>query len=88
MVEHLKTCLVSNGIDIRDYHEFVPHMTIMKVSRPVAKLTGNNYIAPWLYSSFNEMELGSQSVDNIHLCAMVDGRQEDGFYISPASLDL
>jgi len=88
LVEHLKTCLVSNGIDIRDYHEFVPHMTIMKVSRPVAKLTGNNYIAPWLYSSFNETELGSQSVDNIHLCAMVDGRQEDGFYISPASLDL
>lgn len=88
LVEHLKICLASKGIEIRDYHEFVPHMTIMKVSRPVAKLTGNNYIAPWLYSSFNNTELGSQEVDNLHLCAMVDERQEDGFYMTAASFKL
>lgn len=88
LVEHLKTCLVAAGVEIRDYHEFVPHMTIMKVSRPVAKMTGNNYIAPWLYSSFNETELGSQAVDNLHLCEMVDQRQEDGFYVTAASFEL
>ena len=88
LVDHLKTCLANKGIDVRDYHEFVPHMTIMKVSRPVAKLTGNNYIAPWLYSSFSETILGSQSVDNLHLCTMADERQPDGFYIAPVSLKL
>ncbi|KAH3816270.1 leukocyte receptor cluster member 9-like [Dreissena polymorpha] len=88
LVDHVKTCLTSSGIEIRDYHEFIPHMTIMKVSRPVAKLTGNNYIAPWLYSSFNETFLGSQTVDNLHLCSMVDDRQADGFYITATSLDL
>lgn len=88
LVEHLKTCLAAAGVEIRDYHEFVPHMTIMKVSRPVAKMTGNNYIAPWLYSSFNETELGSQTVDNLHLCEMVDQRQENGFYMTAASFEL
>lgn len=88
LVDHLKTCLTSEGIEIRDYHEFVPHMTLMKVSRPVAKMTGNNYIAPWLYSSFNDTVLGSQAVDNLHLCSMVDARQEDGFYITSASFKL
>ncbi|WAR26146.1 LENG9-like protein [Mya arenaria] len=87
-VEHLKTCLTSKGIDIRDYHEFVPHMTLMKVSRPVAKMTGNNYIAPWLYSSYNETELGSQAVDNMSLCSMKVERQEDGFYMTAVSLDI
>ncbi|KAL4226766.1 hypothetical protein ACF0H5_014746 [Mactra antiquata] len=85
LVEHLKTCLSVGGIDIRDYHEFVPHMTIMKVSRPVAKMTGNHYIAPWLYSSFNETVLGHQLVDNLHLCAMTDDRQDDGFYKTAVS---
>lgn len=85
LVEHLKTCLAAKGIDVRDYHEFVPHMTIMKVSRPVAKQTGNNYIAPWLYSCFNNTVLGSQVVDNLHLCAMSDERQEDGFYMTSTS---
>ncbi|XP_045166063.2 leukocyte receptor cluster member 9-like [Mercenaria mercenaria] len=88
LVDHLKTCLAAKGIDVRDYHEFVPHVTIMKVSRPVAKMTGNSYIAPWLYSSFNDTVLGSQAVDNLHLCAMVDERQEDGFYVAPASFNL
>lgn len=88
LVHHLKTCLSSRGIDIRDYHEFVPHMTLMKVSRPIAKMTGNNYIAPWLYSSFNDTVLGSQIVDNLHLCAMVDERQKDGFYVTSASFQL
>lgn len=88
LVQHLKMCLSSQGIEIRDYHEFVPHMTIMKVSRPVAKMTGNNYIAPWLYSSFNSTLLGHQSVDNLHLCAMADERQPDGFYMTAASFKL
>lgn len=88
LVEHLKLCLNERGIEIRDYHEFVPHMSLMKVSRPVARATGNNYIAPWLYSCFNQTVFGHQSVDNIHLCEMGDERQPDGFYKTAVSLKL
>ena len=85
LVEHLKMCLNEKGIDIRDYHEFVPHITLMKISRPTGRLTGKKYISPWLYSAFSEAEFGEQPVDNIHLCAMTDDRQPDGFYISAGS---
>ena len=88
LVEHLKLCLNEKGIDIRDYHEFVPHITLMKISRPVGRMTGKKYVSPWLYSCFSEKEFGEQMVDNIHLCAMTDDRQEDGFYISAGSHNL
>ena len=88
LVEHLKLCLNAQGVEIRDYHEFVPHMTLMKISRPVARATGKRYVPPWLYSCFNETEFGFQSVDNLHLCEMGDNRQEDGFYITALSVDL
>ena len=39
-VDHLKLCLNERGIEIRDYHEFVPHMTLMKISRPFSRATG------------------------------------------------
>ena len=85
LVEHLKLCLNEKGIDIRDYHEFIPHITLMKISRPVGRLTGKKYISPWLYSCFAEKDFGEQVVDNVHLCAMTDDRQDDGFYISAGS---
>jgi len=87
-VDHIRMCLTASGIDIRDGHDFVPHVTVMKITRPVAKTTGNNYIAPWLYSAYNETVLGSQAVNNLHLCSMTDSRQDDGFYVTAASLQL
>ncbi|OWF55848.1 uncharacterized protein LOC110454544 [Mizuhopecten yessoensis] len=86
-VEHLKLCLKEEGIEIRDNHDFVPHMTVMKITRPVARATGKKYISPWLYSSQAEVDFGTQAVDNIHLCEMGFGRQDDGFYLSPLSID-
>lgn len=88
MVDHLRLCLRESGIEIRDSHDFVPHMTIMKVSRPVAKATGKKYIAPWLYSNQSNIEFGTQVVNNIHLCEMGISRREDGFYMTPVSLEL
>lgn len=85
-VEHLNLCLKEEGIDIRDNHDFVPHMTVMKITRPVARATGKKYISPWLYSSQAEVDFGSQVVDNVHLCEMGISRQDDGFYITPASI--
>lgn len=88
MVDHLRLCLRENGIEIRDSHDFVPHMTIMKVTRPVARATGKKYIAPWLYSNKSDIEFGTQTVNNIHLCEMGLNRREDGFYMTPISLEL
>lgn len=85
-VEHLKLCLKEAGVDIRDNHDFVPHMTVMKITRPVARATGKKYISPWLYSGQAEVDFGTQVVDNVHLCEMGFGRQDDGFYMSPISI--
>ncbi|KAL3857155.1 hypothetical protein ACJMK2_011850 [Sinanodonta woodiana] len=85
-VHHLKLCLTEHGIEVRDNHDFVPHMTIMKVSRPVARATGKKYVAPWLYSKFKDTVLGQQAINNIHLCEMGDERQPDGFYVTATSI--
>jgi len=80
-------CLNAIGIDIRDGHDFVPHVTVMKVTRPVVKTTGNNYIAPWLYSAYNETVWGLQAINNLHLCSMTDSRQGDEFYVTKTCED-
>ncbi|KAL5014420.1 hypothetical protein ScPMuIL_008690 [Solemya velum] len=87
-VDHIKLCLKEEGVEIRDNHDFVPHMTIMKVSRPVSREMGTKTISPFLSSGFSDIDFGFQSIDNIHLCEMVDARQEDGFYLTATSLEL
>lgn len=88
LVDHLKICLKEAGVEIRDSHEFVPHMTIMKVTRPVSRIMNNRKIDPWLYSGFVDMSLGTQTVDGIYLCSMGDERRDDGFYVTPTNISL
>ncbi|CAH1782947.1 unnamed protein product [Owenia fusiformis] len=88
IVEYLKTLCKENGIDVRDNHDFVPHLTIMKVTRPVSRELGTKEIDPQLYSGMHDIEFGEQKFDTIHLCSMAEQRQEDGFYISPISIDI
>jgi 2'-5' RNA ligase len=85
-VDHVKLCLKNEGIEIRDNHDFVPHMTIMKVTRPVGHTTGKKYIPPWVYSHKGEVDFGEEVFNNIHLCKMSHERREDGFYFTPTSL--
>lgn len=85
-VDHLKLCLKNEGIEIRDNHDFVPHMTIVKVTRPVGHSTGKKYIPPWVYSHKGEVDFGEEVFNNIHLCHMSHERREDGFYATPTSL--
>lgn len=85
-VDHIKLCFKNEGIEIRDNHEFVPHMTIIKVTRPVGNSTGQKYIPPWLYSHKTDVDFGQQVLDNIYLCKMTHERREDGFYVTPACL--
>lgn len=85
-VDHLKLLVREAGVEIRDNHDFVPHMTIMKVTRPVARQKGTKNVDPWLYSNFTDMDFGQQKVNGIHLCSMGDERREDGFYVCPAEI--
>ncbi|XP_061194273.1 uncharacterized protein LOC133202461 [Saccostrea echinata] len=85
-VDHLKLCLKNEGIEIRDNHDFVPHMTIVKVTRTVGNSTGKKYIPPWVYSNKLDVDFGKQVFDNIFLCQMSHERRKDGFYSSPTSL--
>ncbi|KAL8593697.1 hypothetical protein ACOMHN_057524 [Nucella lapillus] len=85
-VDHTKLLVREAGVEIRDNYDFVPHLTIMKVSRPVARQKGSKNVDPWLYGNFTDMDFGQQRVDAIHLCSMGDERREDGFYVSPAEV--
>ena len=85
-VNHLKLLVKEAGLEIRDNHDFVPHMTIMKVTRPVARQKRSKNVDPWLYSNFTDMYFGWQHIDAIHLCSMGDERRDDGFYACPAEI--
>ena len=85
-VNHLKLLVKEAGLEIRDNHDFVPHMTIMKVTRPVARQKRSKNVDPWLYSNFRDMYFGRQHIDAIHLCSMGDERRDDGFYACPAEI--
>lgn len=83
-VDQLKLLVREAGLEVRDNHDFVPHMTIMKVTRPVARQKRSKNVDPWLYSNFTDMHFGRQCVDNLYLCSMGDERRDDGFYVCPA----
>ncbi|XP_070193775.1 leukocyte receptor cluster member 9-like isoform X2 [Littorina saxatilis] len=85
-VDLVKLLVKEAGVEIRDNHDFVPHMTIMKVTRPVSRQMGVKNIDPWLYSGFKDMHFGRQKIDAVYLCSMGSDRQEDGFYVCPTAI--
>ncbi|XP_013404139.1 leukocyte receptor cluster member 9 [Lingula anatina] len=87
LLHHLQVCLSAEGLPIKDAHEFVPHVTIMKTTRPVSRQLGTKTINPYIQEHFKDTIFGNQCIESIHLCAMGDERREDGFYMCPFSLD-
>ncbi|RUS71165.1 hypothetical protein EGW08_021076 [Elysia chlorotica] len=83
----LKTLLREAGVQIRDGYEFVPHATIMKVTRPVARERRSTNIDPAIYAPFVDTEFGYQKIDAIYLCSIGSDRRSDGFYLTPLELD-
>lgn len=82
----LKQSLQAAGVEIRDGYDFVPHMTIIKVSRPVARLRGSRNIESDLYMKHSGAYFGGQKIDSIYLCSMGKERRGDGFYLTPLEL--
>lgn len=68
------------GRTITDKFSFVPHVTVAKLSRPIARLRHSNYIDQYLYLKFEDNDFGSEVITDLYLCEMGDGRSEDGFY--------
>ncbi|ESO82308.1 hypothetical protein LOTGIDRAFT_237039 [Lottia gigantea] len=87
-VDYVKLCFVNAGIPIRDNYGFVPHITILKVSKESSRRLGSRFQISDVYSDFKDGVLGSQSVDRLSLCKMGDERQDDGFWVSLQDIDL
>lgn len=63
-----------------NHAQFTPHMTLVKMSRPMQHATHTSIISRDAYCQFADTPLGRQRVAGIYLCSMTEARQEDGFY--------
>jgi uncharacterized protein (UPF0248 family)/2'-5' RNA ligase len=85
-VAHVRFVLMEAGIEIRDSYDFVPHVTVLKLSLS----TGHDMsykIPRWVYEDHQCHDFGVQNMTSIDLCAMTAERVDD-FYVTPLHLDL
>lgn len=66
--------------------EYTPHITIVKLSRPMQRELNSQFINPACYKPYLNKQLGSQPVTGIHLCAMHAPAQPDGFYLRHSTI--
>ena len=76
------------GVKGTNNFEFVPHVTVAKVSRPVARERHSKYVPTSHYSEHCGKRMGSQVMDNFHLCVIEQDVGRDGFYSTLASIKL
>ncbi len=63
-----------------NHAKFTPHMTLVKMSRPMQRELHTIIINPAMYTHFSSMDIGKQYVKSIHICSMTEPKQIDGFY--------
>ena len=73
---------------MNDKFGFVPHVTLAKVSRPVARMRRSKYIDTGLYDKFSDDTFGDQVIDNLQLCVIDSATRYDGFYNTLIDLKL
>ena len=66
--------------------EYTPHMTIVKLSRPLQRELHTSLISPASYVPFHDVHIGRQRIEAIQLCSMTEPKQSDGFYLRQASI--
>ena len=69
-----------------NHAQFTPHMTIIKLTRPMARKLHTHVISPASYMACRDSFVGRHTVDNLHLCSMTAGKQSDGFYLRVAMI--
>ena len=70
----------SDKVNLTNKFELTPHMTLIKVNRPIARLRKSKYLPSALYENHNFDDFGIQEVDNLQLCVIEDTTRADGFY--------
>ena len=87
-VTRVRGTLTDAGVEIREGHDYLPHVTVLKLSKTMDHTVGVNRLPPFAYRNFKDMEFGVQRIESIDLCAMTHERGEDGYYMSPLHLDV
>lgn len=64
-----------------NHEEYTPHMTLVKLSRPMQRELHTGVISPASYQPFLDMDVGSNHIESILLCSMTAPKQADGFYV-------
>ena len=80
LIEDIATKLRDASVHVLPY-DFVPHLTLFKVPKSVSQTP-----APPNLQSFNDLEFGSQPMDNVHLCKMGTLTKTSTFYTTVASI--
>ena len=78
----MRSCVsqTSDKVNVTNKFELTPHMTLIKVNRPIARLRKSKYLPSALYEKHQDLEFGVQKVDNLQLCVIEDTTRADGFY--------
>lgn len=64
-----------------NHEEYTPHMTVVKLSRPMQRELHTGIISPASYQPFLDTDLGSHQIESLSLCSMTAPKQADGFYL-------
>ncbi|XP_070580897.1 leukocyte receptor cluster member 9-like [Ptychodera flava] len=87
--DHITSLFRAAGVNLagtRD--EYTPHMTIVKLTRSVAKQLRNPCLEEASYYEYLDDYFGTQAIESLHLCSMGSGQRHDGFYQTAMSLDV
>ena len=69
-----------------NHDQYTPHMTIVKLTRPLCREMHTNLINPTSYQPFLDISLGCQTINALSLCSMTAPKQSDGFYLRLATI--
>ena len=70
----------SCAISVTNKFELTPHMTLVKVNRPISKLRKSKFLPSRLYEDYSNMDLGVQPINNLQLCVIEATTRNDVFY--------
>ncbi len=80
-VYFVRACLQKADIEIPDWLEFIPHMTILKVRMEENPRVFRTLDTDRILDILRGINFGSQCFDGIHLCSIDDEEGgPDGFY--------
>lgn len=87
VVNIIRETFEKEGIPSTDSRDFIPHLTVVKLSRsPKLRKKGVKKIPVEGYTNWVNFKFGEDSVNALYLCSMNDKKDEEGFYKSVASL--